>query len=206
MMYAASLPKIAILLAYFAFRPEADKSLDEATRRELGLMIKVSDNEIAAKYSEQLGLKRIQHLLISLGLYEPLHGGGIWIGKHYGRNTERYADPIGSLSHGATIRQLLRFYLWMEQGKLVSPQTSTAMREIFASPTIPHTEDKFVAGLAGRSLAILRKAGWWEDWFHDTAIIAGPNRHYILAAMTHHSKGEQYLREVAAAVDDMMRI
>src|SRR3954462_5413862 len=48
MMYAASLPKIAILLAYFAFHPEAATSPNQATRRELGLMIKASDNDIAA--------------------------------------------------------------------------------------------------------------------------------------------------------------
>ena len=48
------------------------------------------------------------------------------------------------------MRQLLRFYLLLEQGKLVSPEASKAMREIFASPDIPHEENKFVKGLAGR--------------------------------------------------------
>ena len=32
--------------------------------------------------------------------------------------------------------------------------------------------DRFVKGLAGREkLTIIRKAGWWEDWRHDTADI-----------------------------------
>ena len=100
------------------------------------------------------------------------------------------------------MRQLLRFYLLLEQGKLVSPAASQTMREIFASPAIAHREDKFVKGLAGRGVELLRKAGWWETWAHDTAIVAGPGRHYILVALTHHLQGDATLAELAAAVDD----
>lgn len=124
------------------------------------------------------------------------------MGKHYGKGTERYVDPVGGNSHGATVRQLLRFYLLLEQGKLVSPAASKTMREIFASPDIPHREDKFVQGLAGRGVEVRRKAGWWETWAHDTAIVTGPGRHYIMVALTHHPKGDEYLVAFAAAVDD----
>jgi hypothetical protein len=78
------------------------------------------------------------------------------------------------------------------------------MREIFASPEIAPLDDKFVRGLAGREVQILRKAGWWETWFHDTALVTGPGRHYIIAAMTHHANGDAYLADFAAAVDDLM--
>jgi hypothetical protein len=61
-----------------------------------------------------------------------------------------------------------------------------------------------VKGLAGRDVQVLRKAGWWETWFHDTAIVSGPGRHYIVVAMTHHAKGDDYLAKFAAAVDDVM--
>src|SRR3954464_1624617 len=67
--YAASVPKIAILLAWFQLHPEAATSLDPTTRHELGLMIKVSDNAMAAKYSQLLGLKPIQQVIDSYGLY-----------------------------------------------------------------------------------------------------------------------------------------
>jgi beta-lactamase class A len=76
------------------------------------------------------------------------------------------------------------------------------MREIFTSPDIPHKEDKFVAGLAGRGLTIRRKAGWWEDWSHDSAIVTGPERHYLVVALTKHAQGEDYLRALAAGLDD----
>lgn len=202
--YAASVPKIAILLAYFALRPGAATNLDANTRHELGLMIKVSDNEIAAKYSQQLGLKPIQQVLDAHGFYDVHHGGGLWLGKHYSKSGERYGDPIANHSHAATVRQLLRFYLLLEQGRLVSPAASRTIREIFASPDIPHLDDKFVKGLADRNVRVLRKAGWWENWFHDTAIVEGANRHYIIVAMTHHPRGEEYLVEFARAVDTLL--
>lgn len=202
--YAASVPKIAILLAWFQQHPEAATDLDPATRHELGLMIKVSDNALAAKYSQLLGLKTIQQVVDSYGLYDAARGGGLWMGKHYGKGTERYTDPVGGHSHAATVRQLLRYYLLLEQGRLVSPAASAAMRGIFASPDIAHVQDKFVKGLADRDAQVLRKAGWWEDWFLDTAVVTGGGRHYIVAAMTRHPKGDDYLVEFAPAVDDLL--
>ena len=202
--YAASVPKIGILLAYFQLHLAAATNLDSQTRREFGLMIKASDNEMAAKYSRELGLKQIQQVLARYDFYDAQRGGGLWVGKHYGGNDERYGDPVGNHSHAATVRQLLRYYLLLEQGRLVSPAASKTMREIFASPDIPHLNDKFVKGLAGRDVQVLRKAGWWEDWFHDTAIVTGARRHYILVAMTHHPHGDAYLEALGRAVDDVM--
>src|SRR5258706_6023941 len=167
-------------------------------------MIKVSNNEMASKYSRELGLKQIQQVLDRCGSYDANHGGGLGVGKHYGQGQERYGDPVANHSHAATVRQLLRYYLLLEQGRLVSPAASKTMHEIFASPEIPHLTDKFVKGLAGRDVQLLRKSGWWEDWFHDTAIVSGADRHYIIVAMTHHPNGDAYLENFARAVDDLI--
>lgn len=205
--YAASVAKIGILLAYFQVHPEAASHLDSRTRHELGLMTKASDNEMASKYSHELGLKNIQAVLNSYAFYDSAHGGGLWVGKHYGKGDERYGDPVADHSHAATVRQLLRFYLLLEQGRLVSPEASKTMLEIFASPGIPHDDIKFVKGLHGRHVTILRKWGSWEDWLHDTAIIGAPNRHYVLIALTHgatEADGDAYLADLAAMVDDLM--
>jgi beta-lactamase class A len=59
--------------------------------------------------------------------YDTNHGGG-----------ERIGDPLSDNLHAVTVRQLLRYFLLLEQGKLVSPEASKTMREIFASPDIPH--------------------------------------------------------------------
>jgi beta-lactamase class A len=202
--YAASVPKVGILLAYFQLHPEAATNLNSQVRHELGLMAKASDNEKAAKYSKEMGLKKIQEVLNAQGFYDTNHGGGIWVGKHYGKSDERYGDPIGGHSHGATVRQLLRYFLLLEQGKIISPDASKTMREIFSSPDIPHDNIKFVKGLAGRDVQIIRKWGTWEDWFHDTAVVTGSGRHYILVALTKHPKGDAYLTELAAKVDDLL--
>lgn len=203
--YAASVAKLGILLAYFEKNPQAATSLDAETRHELGLMVKASSNEMAAKFSRQLGLKEIQAVLDSYHFYDQAHGGGIWVGKHYGEGSERYGDPIADHSHAATVRQLLRFYLLMEQGKLVSPAASKTMLALLASPDIPHDDIKFVKALAPRGVRILRKWGSWQNWLHDTADITGPGRHYVLVAMTNHPKGDDYLVDLATAVDDLMQ-
>ena len=48
------------------------------------------------------------------------------------------------------MRQLLRYFLLLEQRKLVSAEASQRMREIFESPEIAHDDIKFVKGLKGR--------------------------------------------------------
>jgi beta-lactamase class A len=202
--YAASVAKVGILLAYFQLHPSAATNLDASTRHELGLMIKASSNEMAAKFSHELGLKQIQEVLNAYHFYDAKHGGGIWVGKHYGDDTERVGDPIGNNAHAATVRQLLRFYILLEQGKLVSPAASKTMLEIFASPEIPPDDIKFVKALKDRNVQILRKWGSWENWLHDSAIITGPGRNYILVALTNHPKGDEYLVDLAMAVDNLM--
>ncbi len=202
--YAASVPKIGILLAYFVLHPQAATNLPPETRQQLGLMAKASSNEEAARFSQEMGLQQVQTVINSQGFYDAAHGGGIWVGKHYGKSGERYGSPVGDNSHGATIRQLLRYFLLLEQEKLVSTEASRTMRQIFASPAIPHDQIKFVKGLANRDVQIIRKWGSWEDWLHDVAVVTGPNRHYIIAALTRHPKGDEYLEELARAVDDLV--
>jgi beta-lactamase class A len=202
--YAASVAKIGILFAYFQMHLEAATNLDPEVRHELALMVKVSSNEMAAKYSRQIGLKQIQQALNEAHFYDTNHGGGIWVGKHYGAGSERIGDPIGNNSHAVTVRQVMRFFLLLEQGKLVSATASRTMRELFACPDLPHDNIKFVKALAGRDVEIIRKWGTWEDWHHDAAVITGPGRHYILVALTKHPKGDDYLVALAQAVDDLM--
>lgn len=202
--YAASVAKIGILLAYFQLHPGAATQLDPEARHELGLMIKASSNEMAAKYSRALGLREIQQVLNAGGFYDQARGGGIWVGKHYGPDSERIGDPVADHSHAATVRQLLRFYLLLEQRKLVSGQASERMLEIFASPDVPHDDVKFVKALEGRNVQLLRKWGSWQDWLHDSAIITGEGRRYVLVALTHHPRGDEYLADLARAVDNRM--
>ncbi len=201
--YAASVPKIAILLAYFHTHRDALESIDADTRHELGQMIKRSDNALAAKYSKLLGLTTIAGILISeeYKLYDPMHGGGLWVGKHYGKSAERNRDPLAGESHAATVRQLLRYYLMLEQKRLVSPDASAVMRDIFESDDLEHLQSKFILGLADRDVQVIRKSGTWSEWHADTAVVTGEGRHYILVSLTHHEKGADYLIQFARSID-----
>lgn len=203
-LYAASVAKIGIMLAYFQLHPAAATNLDPTIRHELGMMIRPSSDEMATKIAMTMGLKPIQKVLDSYHFYDASKGGGLWVGKYYGKGGERYGDPLNDHSHAATVRQLLRFYLLLEQRRLVSPQASQTMLDVLANPDVPADDIKFVKGLAGRDVQIIRKWGSWEDWLHDTAVITGPDRCYIVVALTHHPRGDEYLVDFIRSVDDLM--
>jgi beta-lactamase class A len=205
MFYAASVPKICIVMAYFETHPEAASHLDPDVERELQLVIKRSDNELAAKYSQLVGLEKIQEILQSrrYRFYDEDHGG-FWCGKHYGIAEPRMGDPVHDHSHAATVRQCLRYYLMLEQGRLVSAAACAKLKEIFAAPLLEFHDDRFVRGLNGRDVTIIRKSGLWEDWHLDTARIQHGERVYLLAGMVHHPKGGEYLADMAAAVDETL--
>src|SRR5258708_8490544 len=97
--YDASVAKLGILVAYFQLHPEAATNLNSETRHELGLMVKASSNEMAAKFSRELGLRQIQQVLNSYHFYDTNHGGGIWGGKHYGQGRARLRAPLAHTSH-----------------------------------------------------------------------------------------------------------
>ncbi len=203
--YGASVPKIAILLAYFETHPQAAETLDPQTGLELKRMIKRSDNALAAKYSQLVGLERIRQILQSdkYRLYDPARGG-LWCGKHYGIDEPRVPEPLSGHSHAMTVRQALRYYLLLEQGRLVSPQASAKIKQIFAAPELDFHAAKFVRGLAGRDVSLIRKSGWWEDWHLDTARVRHGDRVYLLAGATHHPHGGEYLARMAAGVDELL--
>ncbi|MEW6251103.1 MAG: N-acetylmuramoyl-L-alanine amidase-like domain-containing protein [Planctomycetota bacterium] len=204
MFYGASVPKLCIVLAYFEENPTAAAQLDPQARRELELVLKRSDNDLAAKYSQLVGLETIQKLLESdkYRFYDRERGGGFWCGKHYGLDQPRTGDPLKDHSHAATVRQCLRWYLLLEQGKLASAVASATIKQLMAAPELEIHNDKFVRGLAGRDVSILRKNGLWEDWHLDTARVQHGERLYLLAGMTRHALGPDYLARMAAGVDE----
>src|ERR1035437_27999 len=142
--YAASVAEGGILLAYFQLPPEAATHLDPKTRHELGLMAKASSNEMAAKYSREMGLRQIQEVLNSYHFYDTNPGGGIWVGRHYGGGGERIGDPLSDNSHAATVRQLLRYFLMLEKENPVPPGAEKTMREFSPPRDIPQKNIKLV--------------------------------------------------------------
>lgn len=205
--YGASVPKIVIVLAFLQAHPEFMTRMPTDIERELQAVLKRSDNELAAKYSQKVGLERIQSLLLApqYRLYDPDHGGGLWCGKHYGLNQPRRGDPLQDLSHAATVRQCLRYLLLLEQDRLGDAATCRRLRDLFAAPWADYHNDYFVAGLRNSGLTLIRKNGQWEDWHLDVARVQLPDRPVLLAGAVHHPRGPEYLAQMAGALMRIVR-
>ena len=103
MFYAASLPKIAILLGAFVQIERGRMEMTPATRQSLTRMIRVSSNTEATRMLNRVGKQEVIDILESerFRLYDPDVNGGLWVGKEYGRSPAYRRDPLHHLSHGA---------------------------------------------------------------------------------------------------------
>jgi beta-lactamase class A len=205
MMYAASLPKIAILLAAFEKIHEGRMRLDPETEALLTRMIRVSSNSAATEIMDRVGRDYIADVLCSdrYRLYDPGHNGGLWVGKRYAKTEAARRDPLHNISHGATVMQIARFYYLLEKGELVSPAASRKMKQILSNPGINH---KFVRGLLGirPEAALYRKSGTWQQWHADSAIVEDGGRRYIAAALAESPEGGRWLQDIIVAVDGLV--
>ena len=94
--YAASLPKLAIMLAVFEEIHQGKLELTEELENSLKLMIQVSSNKEATRLYELVGPARIAEILQSdrYQLYDADTGGGLWVGKPYGKQPAWKRDPL----------------------------------------------------------------------------------------------------------------
>jgi beta-lactamase class A len=205
MMYAASLPKIAILLGAFVEIERGSLRPDSATIGSLTRMIRNSSNEDATLMLNRVGKHRVNEILRSdrFRLYDPLVNGGLWVGKEYATGSAFARDPLHNISHGATALQAARFYYMLETKQLVNPRLTRTMKEMFANPGIEH---KFVKGLADQSnIRIYRKSGTWRDWHADSAIVEAPGgRRYILTALAKDTEGGDWLEHIASSLHELV--
>ena len=205
MMYAASLPKIAILLAAFERIHEGRLELDDENRELMTKMIRYSSNSAATELIQRVGRDYINKLLASpkYRLYDERYNGGLWVGKEYARGVAYKRDPLHNLSHGATAFQTARFYYLLETGQLVSPALSREMKQILGAPGIHH---KFVKGLMDTSpeAQIYRKSGSWRDWHADSAIVEHAGRTYVAVALAKSPAGGKWLKNLIAELDTII--
>lgn len=205
MIYAASLPKIAILLGVFeeiesgALKPTWDV-LDKATR-----MIRQSSNLAATQLFYTVGPARLAQILQSdrYRLYDAAYGGGLWMGKPYARRQVWQRDPIANLSHGATAVQVARFLYLLQTERLVSREHSRTMKSIMSNPGIQH---KFVKGLAGSrpEAKIYRKSGTWRTYHADGCIVERAGAQYIAVVLANDPAGSRWLSELIVRFDEII--
>jgi beta-lactamase class A len=205
MMYAASLPKIAILLGAFEKIADGEMVLNDETLEKLNLMIRHSSNTAATEILHRVGKEYLAELLQSprYRLYDPQKNGGLWVGKDYAKAPVWKRDPLHNLSHGATALQVARFYYLLETGQLVSPKLSRLMKSILADTAYEH---KFVKGLKKiqPDSEIYRKSGTWGPYHSDSAIVEHHGRRYIAVALAKSAKGERWLQKLIVALDDII--
>lgn len=205
MMYAASLPKIAILLGAFDRIQKGELPFDRETKETLTRMIRNSSNSCATEMLNRVGKDYLADLLQSrrYRLYDPQFNGGLWVGKEYGKSPAFRRDPMYNLSHGATAIQTARFYYMLETGRLVSPELSRKMKEILGKPAICH---KFVKGLTAErpGSKIFRKSGTWRSYHADSAIVERDGRKYIAVALAHVSAGGEWFPRLIVGLDDLI--
>lgn len=204
MVYAASLVKIAILLAAFKKIEMGEMSWDEDTRMALTEMIRFSSNQRA---SEMLIRVRPEWLASTLQspqyqLYSPQFNGGLWCGKEFGARKAWKRDPLHNLSHGATAMQTARFYYLMVTNRLVKPHLTALMMETMSKPSIHH---KFVKGLENRpGTEIYRKSGTWKIWHSDSVLVEYAGHRYIAIALTENPAGGKWLERLIVPLHDLI--
>ncbi len=207
MMYAASLPKIAVLLAAEDAIEQGEMEETEEIKNDLRLMISKSDNAASTRMIDRLGYEKIEQVLTDpkYDLYDEDFGGGLWVGKRYAKYGERYPDPIKGLSHAATVSQVCRYYYMLVYGKLVSFDRSKIMLDMMVNPDLHH---KFVNTLdqVAPKAKIFRKSGTWKNFHTDSVLVWGPEwRRYILVALIEDPEGEKICRELVTVIEKVLQ-
>ena len=205
MMYAASLPKIAVLLGAFEKIAQGKMALDPETDLLMRRMIRESSNEASTELMTRVGKEYIARVLLSprYRLYDPRHNGGLWVGKDYAAAGLWRRDPLHNLSHGATAMQVARFYYLLETGKLVSPEHSMMMKDIMSHTELGH---KFVAALRKirPDAHLFRKSGSWGTFHSDSVLVERRGRSYIAVALSNDAQGQQWLERIIVALDGIV--
>ncbi|WP_340936566.1 serine hydrolase [Polaribacter haliotis] len=206
MMYAASLPKIAILLAAMDALDKGELKDSKEVREDLRLMISKSNNRASTRMIDRLGYKKIEEVLRAPKnkLYDEELGGGLWVGKRYAAAGARNPDPIKGLSHAATTRQVCSFYYQLALGNLISTEKSMEMLEIMKDPALHH---KFVNTLdvVAPKADVYRKSGSWRNYHSDSALVWGPDRKYIIVALIDNDYGEQIIRNLVRPLEKVLK-
>ncbi|WP_148782066.1 serine hydrolase [Aquimarina intermedia] len=206
MMYAASLPKIAILLAAMDALEKGELEETPEITKDLRLMISKSNNQASTRMIDRLGYEKIEAVLRGPKhkFYDEEVGGGLWVGKRYAAGGRRHPEPLKGLSHAATTRQVCSFYYQLAMGNLISTERSEQMLDIMKDPALHH---KFVNTLdrIAPKADLFRKSGSWRNYHSDSILVWGPNRKYILVALLEDSLGEQIIRSLVVPLEKVLK-
>lgn len=207
MLYAASLPKIAVLLAAMDAIEKKEIEDNPTLRADLRLMISHSDNAATTRVIDLLGFEKIASVMQDPKylFYNEDAGGGLWVGKRYAPTGPRIPEPLKGISHAATVDQVCRFYYNMAYGQLVTPQRSAEMLALMEDPDLHHKFVNTIERIAPNA-RLFRKSGTWSTFHADSILVWGdPNRRYILVALIDDKNGEQIMRQLVEPIEKAMK-
>lgn len=208
MMYAASLPKIAILLAAEDAIYKGELKETSQVKSDLRLMISKSNNQAATRMIDLLGFKKIQNVLMDplYKFYDKNNGGGLWVGKRYAKDGNTNRESLKNLSHAASVDQVCKYYYMLANGELVSRDRSKIMLDMLENPELHH---KFVNTLdkIAPEAKLYRKSGSWKDFHSDSVLVwdIDPARRYILVALIDDANGENIIRNLVVPVEKVLK-
>lgn len=207
MMYAASLPKIAILLAAMDAIEKGQLKETPEIINDMKLMISNSNNQASTRMIDRLGYAKIASVMTddNYKLYDQTYGG-LWVGKRYAAGGPTNREPLKQLSHAATVAQVCKYYYLLANGKLVNNNRSKQMLDIMENPALHH---KFVNTLdvIAPDARLFRKSGSWKNFHSDSILVWGKEatRRYILVALIDDANGENIIRNLVVPIEKVLK-
>lgn len=208
MMYAASLPKIAILLAATDAIEKGELKETVEVKKDMRVMISKSNNQAATRMIDRLGYEKLEAVMTDpkYDFYDEDQGGGLWVGKRYGGGGLTNREPLKNLSHAASVTQVCRFYYLLANGKLVNEKRSMQMLDMLENPELHHKFVNTLDQIAPRA-RLFRKSGSWRTYHSDSVLVWGesPERRYILVALIDDPNGEQIIRDLVKPIEKVLK-
>jgi beta-lactamase class A len=190
--FTASLSKIAVMLGVFdKLHRTADTRSMATLKPKLDQMIKFSSNEDAKDLFRWAGHDAIRDALYAHKLYDDQRGG-LWWTLASRQDKARLSHKEG-LALCATARQVARYFLLMEQGRLVTPEDSLAIKSILHDSALALLSQGIKK--AYLDIEYYGKPGIYADTVAEGLLVEAPTARYIFAVI---SKGMDYQDPVFA--------